>query len=113
MLDKQDLLNKGFQYFSERDYDKAEFFFRKALEMDECFEAAYSALSETLNRMERLDEAIRFVQKWIEYNCDNPNAHYTLSRLYVQKGMFTEAEQEMALSKRLSERTKMMNDPNK
>ncbi len=101
MLTKQQLLNKGFQYFSEREYEKAEFFFRKALEADGFFEAAYSALAETLNRMGRIDEAVRIVHQWLQYNKDNPKAHYTLSRLYVQKGMLTEAEQEMALSQRL------------
>gem|GEM_PF-5077332 len=98
MLSKQDLLNKGFQHFAERNYEKAVHFFRKAIERDESFFRAYSALSETLNRMGKIDEAIPVVHRWISLEGHDPMAHSLLSRLYVQKGMFFEAEKEMALA---------------
>jgi tetratricopeptide (TPR) repeat protein len=97
-MNRQDLLNKGFQYFAERDYERASVLFEKAINTDITFEAAYSALSETLNRMGKIDEAIPVVQRWIEVNKYDPLAHTALSRLYVQKGMIAEAEKEMATS---------------
>jgi len=101
-MNKQEFLNKGFQYFAQRDYERAIIFFEKALEEDNSFEAAYSALSESLNRMGKIDAAIPIVQKWIEVNKHDPIAHTALSRLYVQKGMIEEAEKEMAISNFLS-----------
>jgi len=101
-MNKQDLLNKGFQYFAQMDYERAVVFFEKAIEMDDSFEAAYSALSESLNRMGKIDEAIPVVKKWIEINAEDPIAHSALSRLYVQKGMKDKAEEEMAISTFLS-----------
>ena len=103
-MTKQDLLNKGFQYFAQMDYERAIVFFEKAIQIDDKFEAAYSALSESLNRLGRIDEAIPFVQKWIEINGEDPIAHTALSRLYVQKGMREKAEVEMAVSAFLSEK---------
>ena len=97
MLTKQDFVNKGFQHFAERNYEKAEFFFRKAIESDKTFEAAYKALSETLNRMGRIDDAIPVVQQWLKINNQAAAAHYALSRLYVQKGWRLKAEKEMNL----------------
>jgi tetratricopeptide (TPR) repeat protein len=101
-MNKQDLLNKGFQYFAQMDYERAVVFFEKAIEIDDEFEAAYSALSESLNRMGRIDDAIPVVRKWIEINSEDPIAHTALSRLYVQKGMKEKAEEEMAISAFLS-----------
>jgi len=97
-MNRQEFLNKGFEYFAERDYERAAILFEKAINADHSFEAAYSALSETLNRMGKIDEAIPIVQKWIEINKYDPLAHTALSRLYVQKGMIEEAEKEMAIS---------------
>lgn len=102
-MTKQDFLNKGFQHFAERRYERAIIFFRKAIESDSNFEPAYSALSEALNRMGKIDEAIPVVKKWIEINKHDPLAHTALSRLYVQKGMREEAEREMAISNFLSQ----------
>jgi len=101
-MTKQELLNNGFQHFAKREYDDAKNSFKQALELDEKFEAAYSALSETLNRMGKVDDAIIVVQKWIAINPKDALAHTALSRLYVQKGMIDEAEYEMAISNQLN-----------
>ena len=50
----------------QRNYERAIIFFEKAIEEDDSFEAAYSALSESLNRMGKIDDAIPIVKKWIE-----------------------------------------------
>lgn len=101
-MTKQDLLNKGYQYFAQKDYERAIIFFEKAIQLDDTFEIAYCGLSESLNRLGRIDEAITFVKKWIDLNKDDPIAHTALSRLYVQKGMRDKAEEEMAISVFLS-----------
>ena len=101
-MTKQEYLNEGFQLFARREYDKAKSNFEKALEIDDKFEAAYSALSETLNRQGLLDEAIETVKTWIKINPKDALAHTALSRLYVQKGMIMEAETEMAISNQLA-----------
>jgi tetratricopeptide (TPR) repeat protein len=103
-MTKQNLLNKGFQYFAQMDYERAIIFFEKAIQLDDTFEIAYSGLSESLNRLGRIDEAIPVVKKWIDLNGDDPIAHTALSRLYVQKGMRDKAEEEMALSVFLSKK---------
>ena len=101
-MTKQEYLNEGFQLFAKRAYDKAKENFEKALDLDDKFEAAYSALSETLNRQGHVDEAVEIVQKWIKINPKDALAHTALSRLYVQKGMIMEAETEMAISNQLA-----------
>ena len=101
-MTKQEYLNEGFQLFAKREYDKAKLSFEKALELDDKFEAAYSALSETLNRQNQVDDAIEIVKKWIKINPKDALAHTALSRLYVQKGMIIEAETEMAISNQLA-----------
>ena len=101
-MTKQELLNGGFQHFSKREYDQAKENFEKAIELDEKFEAAYSALSETLNRKGEIDSSVIIVKKWIDINPKDALAHTALSRLYVQKGMIQEAEDEMAISNRLN-----------
>lgn len=106
LMTKQDLLNKGFQYFAQMDYERAVIFFEKAIQLDNQFEIAYSGLSESLNRLGRIDEAIPIVKKWIELNENDPMAHTALSRLYVQKGMRDKAEEEMAISVFLSKKQK-------
>ena len=97
MRTKQDFVNYGMQYFAQKEYDRAIFFFRKALDCDEEFENAYRALCESLNRINEIDEAFLFARKWIEINEHNPLAHMMLSKLYVQKGMKADAKKEMEL----------------
>ncbi len=95
-MTKQDYVNKGLQHFSERNYERACFLFRKAICCDDRFENAYRALSETLNRMNQIEEALTLTRKWLRINNKNPNAHLMLSKLYVQKGMKKEAQKALA-----------------
>lgn len=101
-MTKQENLNNGFQHFAKREYEQAKECFQKALELDEKFEAAYSALSETYNRQGDVETAMEIVKKWIKINPKDSLAHTALSRLYVQKGMIMEAETEMAISDKLN-----------
>ncbi len=99
-MTKQDYVNHGMQYFAQKKYDRAIFFFRRALECDEEFENAYRALCESLNRINEIDEALLFARRWEELNNRNPLAHLMLSKLYVQKGMKMQAKKEMELYRR-------------
>ena len=101
-MTKQEFLNKGFQHFAKREYDDAQECFKQAIELDDKFEAAYSALSETLNRKGELDKAIEVVKVWIKVNPKDALAHTAMSRLYVQKGWIQKAEEEMAISNQLA-----------
>lgn len=83
------------QHFTQKNYEKASDYFRKALDCDHTFEIAYDALCESLNRLNRIDEAFEYVSHWLNVNAHSPAAHMTLSRLYVQKGLKQEAMQEM------------------
>ena len=57
--------------------------------------------SQVLDRQGRIDEAILQAKKALEIAPDEPLAHTSLSRLFQQKGMIAEAEEEMAISQRL------------
>ncbi len=98
----RELIKLGFEYFAQKDYEKAACYFKKALEMDETFIAAYSALAETLNRMGNIDHAMEVVKKWLELDNNDALAHATLSRIYVQLGQIELAEKELSISKFLS-----------
>lgn len=91
METKQEFVNKGLQHFAEKNYERAIFFFRKALECDAKFETAYRTLCESLNRLDEIDEAYKFAKKWLEINNKNPLAYLTLSKIYTQKGHKDEA----------------------
>lgn len=98
----RELIKLGFEYFAQKDYERAACYFQKALELDDCFIAAYSALAETFNRMGSIDQALEIVQRWLELDNNDALAHATLSRLYVQLGKIELAEKELAISKFLS-----------
>ena len=101
-MNKQEFLNTGFQHFAKREYPEAQECFRQAIELDPKFEAAYSALSETLNRQGEVDKAIDVVNVWIKINPKDALAHTAMSRLYVQKGWIQKAEEAMAISHQLA-----------
>ncbi len=100
-MTKQDYVNKGLQYFAERDYERACFLFRQAICCDDRFENAYRALCETLNRMNQVDEALILTRKWLRINNQNPIAHLMLSKLCVQKGLKQEAQKALTRYQKL------------
>lgn len=103
---KQDYLNHGLQSFANKDYERACLFFRKALECDKEFETAYRTICESLNRMNKIEEALSYAIQWITINSQNPQAHLTLSKLYAQIGDKQKAAQEMALYQKLRAKAK-------
>ena len=103
-MDKNKLLQQGFTHFSHNEFEQAAALFEQALEIDPSFDLACNALAESYNRMGRLEDAIHTAKKLVELNPDDPMAHTALSRLYVQKGLIREAEEEMALSNILAQK---------
>lgn len=101
-MNKTELLNSGLKKFATQDYEGAISDLDKAIELDPEFDLAYNALAESYNKLGELDKAIGIAKKYVEISPKDPVAHTALSRLYVQKGMIAEAEEEMALSNQLA-----------
>jgi tetratricopeptide (TPR) repeat protein len=99
---KNELLQSGFKHFSAENYEQAVVDFEAALKIDPEFDLALNALAQVHNRLGNVDKAIEIVKKLIQIAPDDPVAHTALSRLYVQKGMIKEAEEELAISNQLS-----------
>ena len=101
-MTKTELLNAGLKKFATQDYEGAIIDLDKAIELDPEFDLAYNALAESYNKLGEIDKAIKVAKKYVEISPKDPVAHTALSRLYVQKGMIAEAEEEMALSNQLA-----------
>ena len=100
-MNKNELLNSGLKKFASQDFQGAISDLAKAIKLDPNFDLAYNALAESYNKLGELDKAIEYAKKYVEISPKDPVAHTALSRLYVQKGMIAEAEQEMAISNQL------------
>lgn len=101
-MTKFDFLNSGLKKFASRDYQSAIEDLTKAIELDPAFDLAYNALAESYNKLGDLEKAIEIARHFIKISPKDPVAHTALSRLYVQKGMIREAEEEMAISNQLA-----------
>lgn len=101
-MSKNDYLKEGFRFFAQQDYSSAEVQFKKALELDPEFDLALNALCETYNKSGKLDAAMKIAQQLVNQSPQDPLTHAVLSRIYMQKGMIQEAEDELAISTNLS-----------
>ena len=101
-MNKNELLNTGLKKFASQDYKGAITDLEKAIEIDPQFNLALNALAESYNKLGDLDKAIEVAKKYVDVSPKDPVAHTALSRLYVQKGMINEAEEEMAISNQLA-----------
>ncbi len=77
--------------------------FERAISDDASFYMAHLGWAQALDRQGKIDEAIEQVNLALQIVPDEALAHTSLSRLYQQKGMIEEAEEEMAISHRLSQ----------
>ncbi len=77
--------------------------FEKAVSDDAAFYMAHLGWAQALDRQGKIDEAIEQVNCALQIVPDEALAHTSLSRLYQQKGMIEEAEEEMAISHKLSQ----------
>ena len=101
-MTKFEYLNGGLNKFAGQDYQAAIEDLNKAIELDSTFDLAYNALAECYNKLGDLEKAIEIARKYVQISPNDPVAHTALSRLYVQKGMIAEAEEEMAISNQLA-----------
>lgn len=92
---------EGLGKLARGDLATAEQSFRESLTVDEDFGLGYLGLSQVLDRQGKIDDAIEAVGKAISLMPEDPLPHTSLSRLYQQKDMIDEAEEEMAISLRL------------
>lgn len=92
----------GLGKLGAEDLDGAIAHFQQALEADATFFMAHLGWAQALDRQGKVDEAIEHVKQAIVLVPDEALAHTSLSRLYQQKGMIAEAEEEMAISQKLS-----------
>ena len=101
-MTKNDLLNSGLKKFATQDFKGAISDLNQAIDLDPSFDLAYNALAESYNKLGELDKAIGIARQYVKICPKDPVAHTALSRLYVQKGMIAEAEEEMAISNHLA-----------
>jgi pentatricopeptide repeat protein len=101
-MTKYEYLNSSLKKFAGKEYQEAINELNKAIEMDSEFDLAYNALAECYNKLGDLDKAIEIARKYVQISPNDPVAHTALSRLYVEKGMIPEAEEEMAISNQLA-----------
>lgn len=103
-MNARELLKHGFELFAQKDYEGACKYFIQSIQADPSFIQGYKALTDALNRMGKIDEAIAIVEKWMKLDANDPIAHAMLSRLYVQKGMRKEASRSLRIAQQLSEK---------
>jgi len=101
-MTKYEHLNSGLKKFAGQEYQTAINDLNKSIELDPEFDLAYNALAECYNKLGDIDKAIEMARKYVTISPNDPVAHTALSRLYVEKGMITEAEEEMAISNQLA-----------
>ena len=102
----RDFYLDGVKQIAAGDFSGAIGSFQKALEADSQFYMAHLGWSQALDKQEgKVDEAIVQARRAIEIAPEEPLAHASLSRLLQQKGMISEAEEEMAESQRLQSGT--------
>ncbi len=88
--------NLGYAYFEEKDYKKAEEYFKKAIEADPGYALAYINLGGLEQQVwRRTGEAIRLFRKALKLDPDNVTARANLALALFDKGDFRDAMEEM------------------
>ena len=104
MSDARSIYKEGFDHFVAGRHEDAIACYRRAIDADPELAIAWNALAMALEKTGDLDAAIDAAKQLIALDPDDALAHTSLSRLYQQKGMIPEAEDEQALAMRLSAR---------
>ena len=94
---------EGLGHLTRGDLHAAVELFRECVFFDPGFGLGHLGLSQVLDRQGNVDEAISAARAAIDLMPDDPLPHTSLSRLYQQKKMIDEAEEEMALSLKLQQ----------
>ena len=104
MSDARTHYKTGIDHFAHGRNAEAIESYRKALALDGALAMAWNGLAMALARAGDLDAAIDAARHYVELEPDEPLSHTSLSMLYQQKGLIPEAEEEKAISMRLSMR---------
>ena len=99
----KDYYREGLKGIASGDLEAAARSFLRALEHDGAFYLAHLGLSQTLDRQGDVEGAVEQARRAAALAPEEPLVHTSLSRLYQQKGMIAEAEEEMATSQRLQQ----------
>jgi tetratricopeptide (TPR) repeat protein len=91
----------GLIYKKKRDYQGAEFYYQKALEIKPEYYHAHINLGNVYCATKKLDQAIKEYNKAISLEPSRGTAHLNLSRTYLQKYMFAESEAEFMKARKL------------
>lgn len=93
--DADNLLQLGMIYRVKLDDDKAEEYFKKALELNTRNAAAYASLGSLYMTHNRTDEAIEMLENSLDINNLSSIVHADLAVCYARKGMEKEAMDEL------------------
>ena len=100
-MSKEELYNRGMEFFVQDKLDEAIAAYLGALQEDADYADALHALAMTYAQLGKLDEAIAAGKRLIEVSPDDELAYTSLSIFYQQKGMVAEAEQVAAQARTL------------
>src|SRR3989338_1617226 len=87
--------NKGVVYLSDGDFERAEFSFKTALELNPKYAEAYNNLGIVYKGQGNLDKAVQMFQKSIEIDNDYASAHNHLGATYLAQGKTDDAIKEL------------------
>ncbi len=87
---------KALDIFGFGKFEEAAEAFRAIIKDDPAFTDAYEALGRVYYKLDRLDEAIRCIERLAELKPNYAMAHTNLSIFYMKKGMKEKAEEEKA-----------------
>jgi type IV pilus assembly protein PilF len=80
------LANLGWAYYNKRDYQQAEFYYRKAIDIQPNFIVAISGLGHTCLALGRYPDAIDAFEKAVVFGARFPQLHFQLAQAYELTG---------------------------
>ena len=83
----------GRLYFDGSDFDKALISFKQAINVDESYLSPYVAISSTLQKLSRYDEAELYLKAAMEIAPDNISVLYSLGTLYALQNKSAQAKE--------------------
>ena len=104
--DPKDNFDLGYFYFRKGDYEKAEYFYKRAIRFKQDYLEAHFGLQEAYASQGKYQEAVEVNRGILELSPENPAAYYNLGELYM--GL-----KEYSLAKEMYERALALNSPQK
>ena len=84
--DPKDNFDLGYFYFRRGDYEKAEYFYKRAISLKRNYLEAHFGLGEAYASQEKYQKAMQVNRKILELSPDNAAAYYNLGELYMGLG---------------------------